>query len=113
MSGQLLKREVKTIASSTLTGTAQNFGAITAISTYKVAFVNAGTVDVEISDGTGQNAFYLPASSTLSVGEGMAQEGKAINIQAVFSNKTQLTILSASGSGGTSGEVVATLMGDL
>lgn len=109
--GQLLFREVKVFAGSSLTGMAQDFGAPTEIATYKVAFVNASNRDVLISDGTAQDDYYLPAGSTLTVGEGFDQEGKALNVQGLFSMQTQLEITGVAGTAGT-GTIVATLLGD-
>ncbi len=105
--GQLLQREVKTIDASTFTGLAQNFGSATAIVSTKASFINASDVTVEIDDGTGQDAIVLPAGATLSVGEGLLQEGKALNSQASYPIGTQLTITAAAGTG----TVVAYLFG--
>jgi len=110
MAGRILNREVKVFTASTLSGTPQNFGTATAIPCYKVAFVNASTQDVQISDGTGQNNFYLPSGSTLSIGEGFQNNTPQINVQGEFKVGTQFMISSSTGLVGT-GSIVATLLG--
>jgi len=110
MSGQVMLREVKVFDSASLTALAQNFGTETDIPTYKVAFVNASNRDVLIADGSGMDDFYLPAGSTLNVGEGLAQSAMNLNIKAEFPNQTQFTITGVTGVAGT-GKVVATIFG--
>lgn len=111
MTGQLLKREIKSIDGATLSLTLQNFGTKLDIAVNKVAFVNASTTQVEISDGTLQNNFILPANSALSIGEGLENIGNALNILSQFRKGTQLKIKLSSGAAGT-GNVVATLLGE-
>ncbi len=104
--GQVTTREVKVFAGSSLSGTPQNFGSDLEIPGYRFSIINASSKNVLIADGTGQDDIYLPAGSTLSNGEGFAQEGKSLNVQASFRIGTQLTIESSDGAAGT-GTIVA------
>jgi len=111
MSGQLLKREVKTIDGSTLTTSLQNFGSALQIAVNKVAIVNVSTTQIEISDGTTQNNFVIPSFTTLSIGEGFENIGNALNVLSQFRKGTQLKIKLTSGAAGT-GNVIITLLGE-
>lgn len=110
MPTRLLKRQVRTIDGSTLTTSYQNLGAVTTIAGYKTALVNASTADVEIIDGTTSDAYYLPASSTLSIGEGLSGSGQQEDKMASTPSNTQFQIKLPSGSAGT-GFVVITVEG--
>ncbi len=111
MPGQVILREVKVFDGASLSDTPQDFGTPSVIAAYKVSFVNASNRDVLITDGTSQDALYLPAASTLSIGEGFCQEGKALNVQAVFRSRTQLQIAGVTGESAT-GTIIATILGE-
>jgi hypothetical protein len=103
---KFLNRNVRTFSGASLTLAFQAVGAITTIIGYKIAIVNATTTDVIITDGTSQDNYYLPASSTLSVGEGvLISEGQAPVIKG-----SQFSARLASGVAGT-GTLVITVVG--
>jgi hypothetical protein len=103
---RFFKRNIRTILGSALTGTLQNVGAVTNCVGYKVTFVNATSVDIVVSDGTSDDNYYLPAGSTLSIGEGtIAPEG-----QAPVRQGTQFQAEAFAGAAGT-GTLVITVIG--
>jgi len=77
MSGRLMSRKVRTISGATLTTSYQAVGTVVTIPAYKIAIVNATTTDVNVTDGTTNDAYYIPAGSSLSVGEGFVQGNDA------------------------------------
>ena len=109
--GQILERQVFVFAASSLSGSAQDFGVPLTFPAKKWAIINASTMDVEIDDGTGEDSIYMVAGATLAVGEGEANEGKAINIQSSFRIGTQFTITGVLGTPGT-GTITLYLFGD-
>ena len=108
--GQIQTRQVKTFSGASLTGSPQNFGTVLSLAAYKLCFINGSNKDVTINDGTGQDAFYIIAGSTLNVGEGLGTEGKAIQTMGELKKGTQLTITSVDGTAGT-GTIVAFIFG--
>jgi|GEM_PF-2628018 hypothetical protein len=110
MTTRLLKRQVRTIAGSSLTTSNQNVGSIVTIAGYKVSIVNATTTDVNISDGTPSDAYYIPAGSTLSIGEGIPGGPQQEDKQASEPSQTQFQAKLPSGSAGT-GTLIITVLG--
>lgn len=107
---KFLSRNVRTIASSTLTTSFQNVGTVTTIVGYKISFVNATTTDVVVTDGSSQDNWYLPAGSTLSVGEGLSSYAAQADRQASTEKGIQFQAKLPSGSAGT-GTLVITVIG--
>lgn len=110
MPNRLLKRQVRTIAGSSLTTSFQNVGALVTIAGYKISIVNNTTTDVNISDGTSSDAFYIPASSTLSIGEGITGGPQQLDKQASIPSQTQYQAKLVSGAAGT-GTLIITVLG--
>lgn len=101
-----LLRNVRTFAGASMTTSFQTIGAVISIVGYKVSFVNATTTDIIINDGTTNDNYYLPASSTLSVGEGvLPNEGQAPVLKG-----TQFSVKLPSGAAGT-GTLAITVVG--
>lgn len=110
MTTRLLLRQVRTIAASTLTTSLQNVGAIITIAAYKITIVNTSTTDIQISDGSTSDNYYIPAGTTLSVGEGITGGPQQEEKQASTKSQTQFQIKLPSGAAGT-GIVVITVLG--
>jgi hypothetical protein len=106
----MLVRNIRTIAGSSLTTSYQNVGVVTTISGYKMCIVNATTTDVQVSDGSASDAFYVPAGSSISVGEGLSGSGREMDTKASFMKGIQLQAKLPSGSAGT-GTLVITVIG--
>jgi hypothetical protein len=109
-SPRMLNRNIRTIAGASLTTSFQNVGAVTTIVGYKIAIVNATTTDVQITDGSAADAWYLPAGSTLSVGEGLTSPGQQSDAQASTIKGCQFQAKLPSGAAGT-GTLVITIEG--
>ena len=110
MQGRLLLRQVRTIDGSTLTTSYQNVGSKVTIAGYKISIVNASSTDILISDGTANDPFYIPANSTLSIGEGIAGGPQQLVRQASEPAQVQYQAKLNSGAAGT-GYVVITVLG--
>jgi hypothetical protein len=110
MPPRLLKRQVRTIAGSSLTTSYQNVGALTTIAGYKTTIVNATTTDVEIIDQTPSDAYYIPAGSTMSIGEGIPGGPQEEDKQASEPSQTQFQAKLPSGAAGT-GTLIITVFG--
>jgi hypothetical protein len=110
MPTRLLKRQVRTIAGSSLTTSYQAIGSVVTIAAYKLAIINATTTDVNIEDQTTNDAFYIPAGSTLSIGEGLGGFGQQEDAKASAPSQTIYTAKLVSGSAGT-GILVITVEG--
>jgi hypothetical protein len=108
---RLLKRQVRTIAGASLTTTPQAVGALVTIAAYKISIVNGSSSDLQISDGTANDAFYLPASSTLSIGEGLASGSQQLDKQASVPAQVQYNAFLPSGVSAGTGTVVITVEG--
>lgn len=106
----VMKRRVRTIAGSTLTTSYQNLGTLVDIAAFKIAIVNGSTTDIMISDGTANDAFYVLANSTLSVGEGLAGGLQQLDKQAIVPGNTTYQIKLPSGVAGT-GNIAVTIEG--
>jgi hypothetical protein len=106
----ILNRNVRTIAGSSLTTSYQNVGAVLTIAGMKIAIVNATTTDVLVTDGTTADAWYVPAGSTICVGEGFKPFSVKDQILYSVEDQTQLQAKLASGSAGT-GTLVITVIG--
>ena len=107
---RLLKRQVRTIAGSSLTTSYQAVGAVVTIAAYKISIVNATTTDVNILDGTTNDAFYIPAGSTLSIGEGLTASGQQEDTKASEPANTIYNAKLVSGAAGT-GTLIITVLG--
>lgn len=107
----MFNRNVRTIDTSTLTTSYQNLGNALTIVGYEVAIVNPGTKDVQISDGSAADAYYIPAGSTLSIGKGNSSYGRDQDNQASFRKGAQLQVKLPSGVAGT-GTLVVTVIGN-
>lgn len=107
---RLLQRQVRTIDASTLTTSNQAVGAVVTIAAYKIAIVNNSTKDVNVSDGSANDAFYVPAGSALSIGEGLASGPQQEDKQATVRAQTIYQAKLPSGVAGT-GTVVITVLG--
>jgi hypothetical protein len=105
--GKFLRRNIRTFAGASLTTSFQNVGALINIVGYKITIVNATTTDVQISDGTSNDNYYVPASSTISIGEGVLPS----EAQAPVLENTQFQAKLPSGSAGT-GILVITVVGN-
>lgn len=110
MPTRLLLRQVRTLGGSSLTTSFQNIGAVVTIAAYKITFVNATTTDVVISDGSTSDNYYIPAGSTLSIGEGLASGPQQEDKQASTKSQTQFQAKLPSGVAGT-GIFVITVLG--
>lgn len=110
MPTRLLKRQVRTIDASTLTTSNQALGAVVTIAAYKISFVNSSTKDVQISDNTTNDSWYIAAGSTLSVGEGLTASKFQFDSQASVPSQTVYQIKLPSGVAGT-GTVIMTVLG--
>ena len=111
MSSALLKRQVRTFTGTSLTTSPQNFGAIVTITGQKVALVNTSDMDVTITDGSTSDAYYIPAGSTLSVGEGVAGYGQMQYANIISKAQSQYKITSPGGAA-TKGTIVLTVVGN-
>lgn len=107
----LLSRNVRTFAGASLTTNYQNVGNVTTIVGYKISLVNATTTDVIVSDGSAQDAWYLPANSTLSIGEGVSSFASQLDRQGSTAKGVQFQAKLASGAAGT-GILVITVEGN-
>lgn len=110
MPTRLMKRQVRTIAGSSLTTSYQAVGAIVTIAAYKIAIVNATTTDVTVLDGTTNDAYYIPAGSTLSIGEGVSGGGQQEDAKASEPANTTYQAKLPSGVAGT-GTLIITVLG--
>lgn len=110
MPTRLLKRQVRTIAGSTLTTSYQAVGALVTIAAYKIAIVNATTTDVNVQDQTTNDAYYIPAGSTLTVGEGLTAYGQDEDTKASEPSQTTYMAKLVTGAAGT-GTLVITIFG--
>lgn len=110
MPTRLLSRQVRTIDASTLTTSNQNVGNVVTIAAYKIAIVNASTKDVQVTDGSSQDAYYIPAGSAISVGEGISGGLQQEDKQASSKSQSQFQAKLPSGVAGT-GTVVITVLG--
>jgi hypothetical protein len=109
-SNRLMKREVRTIAGSTLTTSYQNVGNLVTIAAYKLAIVNDTSTDVYITDQTSNDPYYIPADSTLSIGEGLSSGLQQLDKSASEPSQTQYQAKLVSGSAGT-GTLIITVFG--
>jgi hypothetical protein len=107
---RLLSRQVRTFDASTATTSYQNAGNVVTIAAYKISIVNASTKDVNVSDGSSQDAYYVPAGSSISVGEGLASGPQQEDKQASSRSQSQYQVKLPSGVAGT-GIVVITVLG--
>lgn len=107
---RLLKRQVRTIAGSSLTTSYQGVGAVVTIAAYKLAIVNNTTTDVNVLDGTTNDAYYIPAGSALSIGEGLSSFGQQEDAKASVPANTTYQAKLPSGVAGT-GTLVITVLG--
>lgn len=110
MSTRLLKRQVRTLAGSSMTTSYQAVGALVTIAAYKLSIVNATTTDLNIEDGTSNDAFYIPAGSTISIGEGITGGPQQEEKMAVVPAQTTYQAKLPSGSAG-SGTLIITVEG--
>lgn len=110
MPTRLLRRQVRNIDGATLTTSYQNLGTVVTIAAYKIAIVNSSTTAVQIQDQTTNDAFYIPAGSTLAIGEGLTGSGQYEDTKATEPANTQYQIKLSSGAAGT-GFVVITILG--
>lgn len=110
MATRLLKRNTRTIAGSTLTTSFQAVGILTTIAAYKLSIVNATSTDVQISDGTTSDNYYIPAGSTLAIGEGLSGSQQQLDKEAIAPADTQFQAKLPSGAAGT-GTLVITAFG--
>lgn len=108
---KLLSRNVRTIAGSTLTTSFQNVGVTTTIVGFKLAIVNATTTDVLVTDGSAGDNWFIPAGTTLSIGEGLSSFGAQKDTQASTLKGCQLQAKLNSGAAGT-GTLVITVEGN-
>lgn len=94
------KRALRTFDTSTLSGTAQNIGAVIDFPVSKVAITNTSSVGVLISDGSSEDDIEVPGGGTVSIGEGLSQD-KGTSTKYIFSANTQLqaTQVTTSGAG--------------
>lgn len=107
---RLLKRQVRTIDASTLTTSNQAVGNVVTIAAYKISIVNASTKDIQVTDGTTNDAFYIPAGSALSIGEGITGGPQQLDKQASVPANTIYQAKLPSGVAGT-GILVITVEG--
>lgn len=110
MPTRLMKRQVRTFSGASLTTSNQAFGLVVTIAAYKIAFVNSTTTDVQVTDNTTNDSWYLPAGSTLSIGEGLTSSKNQFDNQAIVPSQTVYQIKLPSGVAGT-GIVVMTVEG--
>lgn len=108
---KLLVRNIRTIAGSSLTTSFQNVGVVTTIVGYKISIVNATTTDVQVSDGSSSDNWYVPAGSTISIGEGVSNYAAQNDRQASVRQGAQLQAKLPSGAAGT-GTLVITIEGN-
>lgn len=110
MSSSLMKRQVRQVLATSLSNSPQPVGAVVTITARKIAIVNSSDVDVQISDQTSNDPFYLPAGSTIAVGEGISGWGQNQYAQWVVPAQTiyQATIVTGSA---TTGSIVITVEG--
>ena len=108
---KLLSRNIRTISGASLTTSYQNVGVATTIVGYKIAFVNATTTDVQITDGSASDAWYIPAGSTLSIGEGISSYAAQLDREGSTAKGAQLQAKLPSGVAGT-GILVITIEGN-
>lgn len=110
MTTRILSRQVRTFDASTASTSYQVAGNIVTIAAYKITIVNASTKDVNVSDGSTQDAYYVPAGSSISVGEGITGGPQQEDKQASSRSQTQYQVKLPSGVAGT-GTIVITVLG--
>lgn len=105
---KILGRNTRTFSGASLTTSYQSMGAVTTIAAYRATILNASTTDVQVTDNTSQDAFYVPAGATVSVGDSEISNADG---SAVFAKGQQLQIKLPSGVAGT-GTVIVTILGN-
>lgn len=110
MATRLLRRQVRTLSGASLTTSYQAVGTVVTIAAYKISIVNATTTDVQVEDNTSNDAFYIPAGSTLSIGEGITGGPQQLEKQASVPANTIYQAKLPSGVAGT-GTLVITVEG--
>jgi hypothetical protein len=105
-----MKRQVRTFAGASLTTSYQAAGAIVTISAYKLIIINGTTTDVQIQDQTTNDVFYVPASTTLNISEGLSGSGQTEDSKAMVPANTLYMVKLPSGAAGT-GTLSITVLG--
>lgn len=111
MTPRLMRRQVRTLAGTSLTTSYQAVGTVVSIAAYKISIVNTSTTDIQVLDGTTNDAFYVPASTAISIGEGLSGFGQQEDAKAIVPANTVYTAKLPSGAAGASGIVVITVEG--
>lgn len=107
---RLMRRQVRTLAGASLTTSYQAVGLVVTIAAYKISIVNSTTTDLTVIDQTTNDAFYLPAGSSISVGEGLSGSGQPLDRMASVPSQTVYMAKLPSGVAGT-GILVITVEG--
>jgi hypothetical protein len=110
MATRIFRRQVRFLAGSTLTLVYQNLDRPVTIPAYKISIVNATNTDINITDQTSNEPFFIPAGSTLSIGEGLSGFGQLQDTLAVAPANVQYQVKLVSGAAGT-GTVIITILG--
>jgi len=109
---KLLSRNIRTLAGTSLTTSFQNVGVVTTIVGYKIAFVNTTTTDIQITDGSASDPWYIPANSSLSIGEGGSTYAAQLDRTGSTPKNCQFQAKLPSGSAPLSGILVITVEGN-
>lgn len=103
----ILSRQVRTFAGASLSTAYQNVGATVTIPGRLVTIVNSTTTDVQVTDGSSSDAWYVPAGSTISASQTGQSPQADSSVVAVAQTQYQAKL--PSGSAGTGTLVITTL----
>lgn len=110
MTTRLLSRQVRTFDATTATTSYQNAGNVVTIAAYKIYIVNASSKDVNVTDGSSQDAYYVPTGTSLAITEGITGGPQQEDKQASSRSMSQYQVKLPSGVAGT-GTVIITVLG--
>jgi hypothetical protein len=105
----ILKRQVRTFAGASLTTSPQNAGAIVTIAALKLIIDNGTTTDIQVSDGSSNDPFYVCAGHVQTFNQTVRGSGMQQYASVISKAQTQYTVFLPSGSAGTGGLSITVL----
>lgn len=106
----VLSRQVRTFAGASLTTSYQNAGALVTITALKLIIDNGSTTDIQVSDGSGNDPFYVCAGHIQTFDQTIRGYGLNQYASAIVKAQSQYQIKLPSGAAGT-GNVSITVLG--
>lgn len=105
-----MSRNSRSIDGATLTTSYQNVGVVTTIVGYKIYISNGTSTDVQVSDSSSNDPWYVPANTVLRIDEGVSGFGAQLDRLASTRKGAQLQAKLPSGAAGT-GTLAITIIG--